>query len=659
MKCTPLGAGPLGTIAHVVGVDAALVWANATNFRDFCRPGADMPQQVPVVVELSARSSADALRADGAIVPSVHRGSSMRHVGAWFDQNYCRKALAQHKDAPVARFTLQLPVIPQRPRPLRDVPAPPVSTKIRRTRSKSSVLIGVIDCGCPFAHRMLRDAAGTATRVLHLWDQDLHAPAFVAEGAAVPRDFGYGAEVDRRLMNRLMSESAVPGDAREVNETLCYERAGYDVLRYRFGHGAAVLGLLVAPRPLDTAVMVRPGPSRPQRRDDAAAGADVVFVQLPRDAVQDSGSASIERCVIDGLDYILSCARPGQRVVVNISDGSSRGSHDGQSIVELAIAERVKLCKGRLHVVIAAGNSRDEERHAQFDRLKPGASARVWLRVPPGNETTAFVTVRLPPSARGLGVRVIPPGADGVDARTTLAGRADAWSHDESAAPFSGLVLPRPLRNRACTGLLAIAPTQVATTGQPSAPAGDWCIEVSLAPGAVVPDEPVHLWVSRSQRNATALARARQARFIDVDRLYDPQPHLRPLKEDPKPARSPIRRAGTLNSLATGARSVVVAGVLRLESEPALYSSAGPAAGPITKARAGPDYAAPVDESWGLRGMRVAGNRSGDAIRAIGTSFAAPQVARRLANGEPPTVVKNRDGDIRRVGKGVVPPDPP
>jgi hypothetical protein len=68
--------------------------------------------------------------------------------------------------------------------------------------------------------------------------------------------------------------------------------------------------------------------------------------------------------------------------------------------------------------------------------------------------------------------------------------------------------------------------------------------------------------------------------------------------------------------------------------------------------------AAPVDDSPGLRSVRVAGNSSGDISRAAGSSFAAPQVARALAQGAvraSPALAPGQPPDPARLGAGILP----
>jgi hypothetical protein len=647
LRCEPLAMGPLQASARRPGIDPALVWADATDFRDFRRPDQPRPQALPVVAEWAGPG--------GLEVPVT----AVLEAGAL-------RGLLRADSAPARRLhrlELQLPVVPRRPRPQRHGPAPAASGPPLPV-SKGSVLLGVIDCGCPFAHRMLRDAAGTGTRILRLWDQDVDAPAFAQAGGRAPERFGYGAEIGRDGLNALMAAAASTADPTAIDERRCYESASYDVLRWRFGHGAAVLGLLLQGRSCD-------GPRRPAQ---AVTPHDVVFVQIPRDAVQDSGSASLDRWVIDALDYIVACATPGQRVVINLSDGSSRGPHDGQSLIDRAMSGLLKAHRSasnpsrpNVEIVVAAGNTHDEQRHAQFDDLVPGGTGRVWMRVPAGSETPVVVTFRLPPGTTGLRARITPPGAQ--PGAWATVGDALGWTAPgdagRSPTPFAGLVIARPAEEAApglaATGLIVVAPTRDDTGHEVVAPAGVWCIEVALDHGHAAPAEPVHLWISRGQHNPSALPRSIQARFVDTDRRYDPQPHLRPAQSDPAVTaaeRSPIRRAGTLNALAVlpAGQGLIVAGAaLRRAATPTLYTAAGPAA--ATGGRVGPDLAAPVDDSPGLRSVRVAGNSSGEICRAAGSSFAAPQVARMRAQDSvraSPALERGKPPDPARLGAGIL-----
>ena len=101
----------------------------------------------------------------------------------------------------------------------------------------------------------------------------------------------------------------------------------------------------------------------------------------------------------------------------------------------------------------------------------------------------------------------------------------------------------------------------------------------------------------------------------------------------------PIRRSGSFNSIATGARTVAVGGIRHAAGalDPfARYSPRLPDPDAARPQRPGvkrlPDRLAVSDDSAVLWGVRGSGSRSGSVVRLVGTSAAAPQVARDLLN---------------------------
>jgi hypothetical protein len=123
-----------------------------------------------------------------------------------------------------------------------------------------------------------------------------------------------------------------------------------------------------------------------------------------------------------------------------------------------------------------------------------------------------------------------------------------------------------------------------------------------------------------------------------------------------------IRRDGTLNGIATAkdAGVHVAGGYILANGRKSPYSSAGPARkGPLTL-RPGPDFALPCDESYALEGIRAGGNRSGGVFRLTGTSAAAPQLARHVADPPIPAPTKvpppTQPGEIAKRGGGNIEP---
>lgn len=639
--------GPAKLAASIPGIDAALVAADCTTWRDFRRDGEPVPGTVPVVAEVRPGRLPEFRKL--ASVPAAHAGNGTTPciVTANIAPGAIGALLAE--GGPVARLELQAPYLPRRAR-LRPSGAiaprgedPPQST--------SPVLVGVIDQGCPFAHADLR-APGGGTRILSLWLQDEHHADATRRIGTVPAPFGRGLQLTRPRLDELMRRFT-DQDGR-IDEAACHEAAGLPELRRSMLHGAGVLSLVAGARPAMTRMEPPRGsgsipvwtPPQPLRAvDDEASRSDIVFVQPPRDALQDSSSGSLGRYVLDGLAYILSCAGPRtRRIVVNISDGSSRGPHDGTWMLTSAMEAMVEAERQRdreLRIVIAAGNSADEERHAQVDRLPPGRATGVTLRVQPGSEMPTQVVVRIPASAAGLEMRIVAPhrATDPSRVGVVREGEVICWPSADSAECIA--VFPRRAPGAASIeALVSWAPTERQDTSMPRAMAGDWRIEFTSQAGCA---ESIHLYVPRSQRNPGALHRGRQAVFVDVSTGadYDPRRWLRSLKEDPQPALSPIRRSGSLNALATGAagKGIEVVGAnYRRDGSQSCYSSRGPTVSlpNAQPSRAAPDCLRPADASRALRGITVGGATGGQLVRVTGSSFAAPQRAREIANAPLP-----------------------
>lgn len=608
----PLEPGSFGVGAKQPGVDPMWVWADATHYRDHGPEGLEPDKGIWFVIEKADSASPVSKRIRGAHLTPTQ----------W-----------SNRQSQIARIELAQPVVPERTIERRTVASPSSSSGVP-VLSDAEVLVGIIDSGCPFAAQMIRDDSGRGTRVLALWDQD-DRPGFIECGGYMPDGLAYGCAIDRDGLNELMRRSSRPDGF--IDEDRCYRLADYDVMRGRLSHGAAVMSQLFAPTvhggPL------QPSPGIPPHWDQgvrAVDHADLVFVQIPRAGVQDSTSAALARYVIDGLRYIVGHARERvtKRIVVNISSGTSRTAHDGTSILERALSEWVDEVKRRLDIdlwiVIPVGNTNEEQRHAVLS----DTDRHLEFFLPPGCEMPQYVTVRWPKGNSDLHLRVTPPGET---AGTIAQGEAKAWP--SASQPECGVISPVPKADEAPRSLIAFAPTASHDADRVVARSGRWKFELAFDKPEPPLTEPVRFWISRNQRNPGALPRGRQADFVDWDESHNPQRYLRRRLDDPlwEPLRSGIRRDGALSGMATVTRMdgrVVVVGGYVL-SAPGLtasrYSAAGPAAGVSTR-RAAPDVSAPCDTSWALPGLSVHANRSGEVVRVVGTSFAAPLVARAIAN---------------------------
>ena len=585
-----LTPGPFARRADVLGADPMWVWADATGYRDLGQAGQADPLALWCVVERN-----------GVIRSELH---------------------APADRADLADAELAMPVVPQRMPPAAPaIPKPPRGQVTPSSANK--VLVGIIDSGCPFAAPMVRDARRTGTRVLGLWDQD-EAAAF-AEGGFRPPDLHYGRAIDRKGLNAFMAAARLPGGC--IDEAQCYRSAGYTAVRTRLGHGAAVMSQLFAAPLHGGALQPRPGkrpswdPAKP-----AIDRADLVFVQLPQTGQQDSTSGALARYLVDGLRFILSHAVKGQRVVVNISSGTSRTGHDGTSLIERGLAAAVTKAKRKgidLHIVLPIGNTNMEQRHAVLS----SPDSHLDLFLPPGCETPQYVTVRWPAKLQDAALVVTPPGGR---AQLVSTGQALGWSSALGAC--AGVISPPAKKGQAARSLLAFAATHSDQPDYPRAPSGRWRIELRTADDLPLA-EPMQFWVSRNQRNPGALPRGRQADFIDWDRSHHPRAWLRYGEDDLAPVRNGIRREGALSGLATASLKqpkILVVGSLFVNGAPDSPSPYSAAA----KLKSGlPSVSAPGDTSRALRGLSVHGNHAGEVVRVLGTSFSAPLAARALVNG--------------------------
>ncbi len=515
----------------------------------------------------------------------------------------------------------------------------------------TGTVLAFIDDGCAFAHpHFLRGsvAAGNLeTRVKRLWDQNL--PVTTAGVQSAPAGFpGKGREflgsdllalINTHVYNGRVDEDAVyaafaQGTADTVNR-----------LNRRMAHGTHVMDLACGPHVLEDTMSTDAGglPQNPRWRTaaDAASNADIVFVQLPMPTVQDtSGGGAMTNDVMDAMTYIMSECDEHARVVLNLSWGTLAGPHTGTTTLERFIDQQVRHYKGRLQVVIPAGNGYQSRTHANFDLPKNGAKTLKW-RVQPDDATESYLEIYTE-NPKKLRVTVTTPGG-GVFApvlsnsvhtytpRGSVASPVMALTYLNLSMPNPPASLPLPVSE--CV-LLALAPTTSLDGSRNTAPHGLWQIQVEN-----LSDCPatVDAYIERDDVALGTKRGARQSYFEDA--AYDQEASLDDKKRSfhSDPANAYVRREGVFNSMATGRRTVVVGGTRRSDGTAAAYSPRRPYS--LRSKRAGtpeyrgrPLYYANTDESPVLRGVRAAGARAAGSVRLAGTSDAAPQVARTLYN---------------------------
>lgn len=489
-----------------------------------------------------------------------------------------------------------------------------------RLPSTTGPLMGVIDFGCPFMNAVFADPVSTErsakraakTRLLALWDQGARYRPARQNGEpvswpwtdAVAR-YGHGRQMRGLTLRDVQTEATrlillgeLPDEA-EAYAAIDYLIDYDDARRRPWGatHGSHVTSIAAG-----AMVPLVPDILSP----DPACEAPIVFVQLPSLTAADSGGGSLSAQVLDALHYILDARRKDQPAVVTLSYGSHAGPHDGSSLIEEAMDELIEQEKGRLVLVVGAGNARAACCHAQR-RVRPDRSAllRLWLEA--GDYTDTYVEAWFKDSHlidRVL-ARARTPAGDwspwvGVDQRVSLNGgdrRPFASLSFQRKSPGGG----KPLL------LLALAPTAPpADDDGPLAPPGSWQIEVQLAPSGHSADDEVRFDAYVERDDPGWLGQGAQPRF-EEQRLGD--------------------GLETLSSLASGQYTVVAGGFRLSNGQPAPYSSVG-----HRRQGAAPLVYAACEESPAVPSVRGAATRSGDALRMGGTSVAAPLVARSIYN---------------------------
>jgi Subtilase family len=483
-----------------------------------------------------------------------------------------------------------------------------------RTSAAPRHVIAVIDDGCAFANTQFRGADGTRSRVMRLWDQGRTAASDTPDGARalaagwkVPDGMGYGMELDADAIATLMDKATGP-DGR-LQERACYQRADIAMPAPESGgylHGTHVMDLAAG----------RIDPMARDAEPDAAAAAELIFVQLPRVCFADRSGSWLATQVLDALRYVMDHTDPQDRVVVNLSLGAQAGPHDGSSLLEAAIDDLIEReRKTNLAVVVAAGNSYDQKGHARV-AVAPSHSGRFIWTVAPGDATDSFLELWWPADADAadkVSVEVQSPKARASSGPIAAGGRCAFTASDQHGPSALVSHLHRTIagKDRAhCQ--LALAPTRQAAGYPGHAPAGDWVVTLHNHGTAPI---TVDAWIERDGVN--------EADWNENSGVW--------IGKQSTFKKAQVTKC-TLASLACGRHTVVVGAAVRGQAPPEAspFSSAGPALG--KSARSGPDISAPGSEARGGRGIRAASGFSGQETARSGTSMAAPIAARRLLN---------------------------
>lgn len=625
------------------GVDPHLIWAELSYLA-----GADMFSDSPIPVLFEVRREVlDQILSESLPIVNLTGGSKNLfgnfYTGFVTPNNF--KFLLQQVD----RLRIASVDLPSTEKML------PAAGRVREVPLHSKpeeTVIGIIDHGIGFANRHFATQNGQGkwhSRIERLWDQQRGYPAEPPHysNAISPQMLWQGTpyyRYGRELVNAGRENRIDQWLNHGVSEQEIYRALKYLPAQGAVAHGTHVLGLAAGNRNFGCDTHGAPV----QTVTDDASRAKIIAVQLPAVPFKDTSGAGLCVQILDAISYIHRHAA-GRKVVINLSDGAYAGPHDGTSMLERAIDGFYISNKHRSAFVVAAGNQFHEKVHWQ-DSIPPDKKpVPITWRVLPDDNTDSHLEI-WPDSGvaidslKELEVYITPPGL----AKLGPVKFGDVFSLfknqntiDEPAMAMASFIASPPNSfpdkgtgqnsERAMIHIALAATRPSIQSKRIVAPHGIWTIElVNHGRSAVA----FNAYIERDNPALGDTGPTRQSQFVHPD--Y-PRNNTRTAPLDDAANPSPIKRMGALNNVATAVNVFVVGGVtVDLDTiggkhpELGSYSAAGPGRG--AGARTGVDVLAPSDLSRGIRGIRGLGNRAGTSFRMDGTSVAAPQVTRAVAN---------------------------
>jgi subtilisin family serine protease len=205
-----------------------------------------------------------------------------------------------------------------------------------------NVIVGIIDGGIYWQHKDFKNADGS-TRILYIWDQ-------TATGNAPP-PYQYGVQYSSHDIN-----AGTCGEVEPYGQTSCPSD---------FGHGTCVAGIASG----NGSSMID-SPFLAGVYTGVAPQSNLIVVNIGTQGTEtgcEPSGIDFLTQVSDAVDYIFEKANAlGMPCVINISQGTYYGSHDGIDITSEIIDSLLEQSKGRV-VVAAAGNAGNIPYHLAYN----------------------------------------------------------------------------------------------------------------------------------------------------------------------------------------------------------------------------------------------------------------------------------------------------
>jgi hypothetical protein len=616
-------------------IDPYLWWLDSTGYRSLSRNGA-LPQEFSFIAEGDSAAFKTAIAgsplATHAVIEPIY-GVPLpngRRARFWtLRLSVCGLKPAQIR--PLLLALIRSPHIDRLqmgfargpdqagPTPLEPPKREPAPEQLN-SKVKAQVVIGVIDDGCVFAHRLLRKETTLAeTRMLAIWNQSKFDSVFQPAAGCTwnrPSLYNYGAVTTSDSLDQLMQAPLMQDVDGNPDELACYQAYWADRnrgMQGRASHGAAVTTIAAGSF---------------KGVADAASTAPIIFVDLPLEQVEISSGRWMPVNGLDAMRFILDRARstcerskPAETlpVVINLSSGSNAGAHDGTAMLERAMDEML-AADDYLSITLAAGNSRLARSHLSCT-LSAGNAVSIGVFLPHSKKFETYVEVWLPRGWTRRDLACVEFFLESPDGQTTAPVSA-------TQATFLTKGMERIAGVHFCCNvvqsidramlLVAVAATSVHPT-RPYVMGGNWQIRVTNKHAKKTLQ--LDAWIERDEV-VFGSRRPQMAHF------FDDQSAGEPLSDRDESGTRRVRRDGTLSSIASGSLSFAVAAGTGHHATGFVSTYSG---APLTGSPS-PAFVARADRSPAQSGILVNGNARGAHRHVNGTSMAAPQAARWLAN---------------------------
>lgn len=470
--------------------------------------------------------------------------------------------------------------------------------------------IGIIDDGIAFAHERFRDSRG-GSRIKAIWLQDVERPA---------ADLGvaFGQRLNNAEINTYLRTCKTEAEIYRRVGLIDFGKTDRNALGSRASHGTHILDLAGGFDPSS-------------QRDPVKDRRPLFAVQLPSAVTGDTSGVTMGSYVLQAVRQIMLWAdmvSPRLPLVINFSYGIEAGPKNGTHQIERALSQLIDRRNRRgapTCLVLPSGNSYRERTTARME-LKSEASHSIdWIMLPddgtPNHLEVWLDGEQVGPQVPSVEVTLTPPG--GAPSAIRGLGDGDMETLEVSGEPIAGIyysiIQNQGLADRARIHLSVNATASRWSGGRP-APAGRWRLTIANKSQSPL---TARLYIQRDDTPMGYRQRGRQSHF-DHAEAFDRIPgegSYRGLSR-----RCPITSEDTLSAIATGAGSIVV-GAADASGLATDYTASGPAL-----LRNGPDCSAVADHGPAHWGVLAAGTYSGSVVAMRGTSVAAPQLVRRIAD---------------------------